>query len=88
MVLQGQLDQREIRAKWEFLDFQESTEFQDILANQGQEAYPDWMAVMAQWEVPASQEQMAFMECKDNRVFLVQRAQKGNLLLPKEYLKE
>lgn len=87
-MLQVWLDQREIRAKWEFLDFPESTEFQDILAKQGQEAYLGWMAVMVPLGVPASQEQMEFMEGKDPRVVLAQRVKKENRLWPGECLKE
>lgn len=82
------MDQKEIRVPWEFLAFLASMEFRVILDSQGPEAHLVWMAVMELKEMLDFQALMAILGFSDCLGFLVRKARKVNLSLPKVVSKE
>lgn len=77
------MDQKEIRGPWEFLVFLASMGFRATLDNRDPEAHLAWMAVMELRELLDFQALMAILDFSDYPGFLVRKALKVNLSLPK-----
>lgn len=82
------MDQKEIRAPWECLAFSASMGFRATLDSQGPEAHLAWMVVMELKELLDIQALMAILGFSDHLGFLVRKALKVNLSLPKVLSKE
>lgn len=82
------MDQKAIRVPWVFPAFLASMEFRATLDSQDPEAHLAWMAVMELKELLDFQALMAILGFLDYLGFLVRKALKVNLPLPKVVSKE